>query len=217
MIAAFSRRTLRRLVAAALLVNAPLPGASPASAQAPSVIDQALDRELQRPARPAKGGEAQPPAADPAATLRAMHAAARSIAESDLSTATARQTEAVRLLDDLLRQFAPQETPAGAPPTPETEVAGVRDADPAETGRSPGAGTRDALESAPQRPGTPAAVAPLERRRNLATSVWGHLPDRIREQMQQSYHERYLPEYEDLVERYYEMLAEQRAEERPSP
>lgn len=53
-------------------------------------------------------------------------------------------------------------------------------------------------------------VADLEHRRNLATAVWGHLPDREREVMLQSYRETFLPGYEDLVEDYYQALAKQR-------
>lgn len=47
----------------------------------------------------------------------------------------------------------------------------------------------------------------IERRRNLATSVWGHLPPRERERMEGAFSERFLPQYDDLVRRYYEALA----------
>lgn len=53
-----------------------------------------------------------------------------------------------------------------------------------------------------------------ERRTNLATSVWGHLPPRVREQMQSSFNERFLPKYDELVRKYYEALATQARDEK---
>lgn len=46
------------------------------------------------------------------------------------------------------------------------------------------------------------------RRRAVANDVWGHLPPNVREALQKSFNERYLPKYEELVRRYYESLAE---------
>jgi hypothetical protein len=39
--------------------------------------------------------------------------------------------------------------------------------------------------------------------------TWGHLPARAREQMLQNPPERFLPQYELMIERYYKRLAEQ--------
>ena len=39
--------------------------------------------------------------------------------------------------------------------------------------------------------------------------VWGHLPEKAREQMQNSIDEEFLPKYEKLIEQYYQRLAEQ--------
>lgn len=47
------------------------------------------------------------------------------------------------------------------------------------------------------------------RRRSVADDVWGHLPPSVREALQKSFNEKYLPKYEELVRRYYESLAEQ--------
>jgi hypothetical protein len=41
--------------------------------------------------------------------------------------------------------------------------------------------------------------------------VWGHLPERIRQQLQSAAVERFLPKYEDLIEAYYQRLAEEEA------
>ena len=63
------------------------------------------------------------------------------------------------------------------------------------------------------RPGTLSA-AELARRRNLATSVWGHLPERERDEMLGAFSERFLPAYDELVRQYYEALATQNAQDR---
>jgi len=39
--------------------------------------------------------------------------------------------------------------------------------------------------------------------------VWGHLPDKDRELMKQSFKEAFLPEYQDLIKEYYQRISEQ--------
>jgi len=73
---------------------------------------------------------------------------------------------------------------------------------------------RDAAQSNEQA-GESAADKPeaeVDRRRNLAQSVWGHLPPKVQEELQRSFSERFAPKYEELIRRYYEALAE-----RPRP
>lgn len=43
----------------------------------------------------------------------------------------------------------------------------------------------------------------------LIKEIWGHLPARVREQMQNATDEQFLPKYEKLIEEYYRRLAEQ--------
>lgn len=50
-------------------------------------------------------------------------------------------------------------------------------------------------------------VAALPRRR-MEVDVWGHLPDKVREQLLNAYGERMVPQYEDLVQRFYRSLAD---------
>lgn len=45
--------------------------------------------------------------------------------------------------------------------------------------------------------------------KGLLKDAWGHLPDRQREQMLQNSPERFLPQYELMIERYYRRLAEE--------
>jgi hypothetical protein len=40
--------------------------------------------------------------------------------------------------------------------------------------------------------------------------LWGHLPDKLRDEMQASLSEQFLPKYERLIEEYYKRLAEER-------
>jgi hypothetical protein len=40
--------------------------------------------------------------------------------------------------------------------------------------------------------------------------VWGHLPEKMREELQNSLSEQFLPKYEKLIEEYYKRLAEER-------
>jgi hypothetical protein len=46
--------------------------------------------------------------------------------------------------------------------------------------------------------------------KDLIRRVWGHLPDKLRDQMQASLSEQFLPKYERLIEEYYKRLAEER-------
>lgn len=46
------------------------------------------------------------------------------------------------------------------------------------------------------------------KRKKLQTDVWGHLPEHLREQLLNTYSERMLPRYEDLVRQFYERLAD---------
>lgn len=42
----------------------------------------------------------------------------------------------------------------------------------------------------------------------ITKQVWGHLPERLRQQMSQYYRERFMPKYGDLLRQYYASLAE---------
>jgi hypothetical protein len=45
--------------------------------------------------------------------------------------------------------------------------------------------------------------------KEMAKDSWGHLPAHAREQMSQNWPERFLPQYELMIERYYKRLAEE--------
>jgi hypothetical protein len=44
--------------------------------------------------------------------------------------------------------------------------------------------------------------------KDLFLRIWGNLPDKLRDEMQASISEQFLPKYERLIEEYYKRLAE---------
>ncbi len=50
-------------------------------------------------------------------------------------------------------------------------------------------------------------ATPAAKRERLKVDVWGHLPEKLREQLLSSYGEKMLPQYEDAVKRFYDQLA----------
>ncbi|MBC7853071.1 MAG: hypothetical protein IAF94_06520 [Pirellulaceae bacterium] len=48
--------------------------------------------------------------------------------------------------------------------------------------------------------------------KDVLRRIWGHLPEKVREQMQAQLSEQFLPKYEKLIEEYYKRLAEERAD-----
>jgi hypothetical protein len=95
------------------------------------------------------------------------------------------------------RQGKPHQPQNSAAPMPGAEAAGERKADNEKS--------RDSTEKiGPNKP-TPSEVA---RRQQLEKDVWGHLPPALRQELLNSYTEKFLPKYDELVRRYYEALAE---------
>jgi hypothetical protein len=145
-----------------------------------------------------------------------MRSAGEQIKSRDLAAAVIRQQQILATLDDLLKSSTPQDqsNPAQEPmPQPAGESTPSSADEPDNTRGPNGDGAARDSTAGPRAGG--AITVNVERRRNLATSVWGHLPDREREAMLQSYRENFLPGYEDLVESYYEALAEQRLTAEP--
>lgn len=54
-------------------------------------------------------------------------------------------------------------------------------------------------------------AAAEEARRKLSQDVWGHLPPHLRQQLLNMYSDKYLPKYHDLVQQYFESLAQQKS------
>lgn len=178
-----------------------------------SPLEQVLDQKLKALTAPERGREAGRSLPSAEELPAAMQTAGDQLVQGQLAEGIAEQQRVLQGLDELLKQLSSTQQPGPAEGAASTEVAGVGEAAPSETGTplAGAGGAGPAMESNPQRSGGATVVTPVQRRRDLATSVWGHLPDRVREQLQQSYRERYLPGYEDLVEQYYEALAEEQS------
>jgi hypothetical protein len=134
------------------------------------------------------------------------------------------QERAVQLLQKLLT--APQSSPNSPsqsaatpqPSSPDNEP----EPSPTESNSAPnGSGGRRADDensqessenvAGPTQPGS-TILSPKAR----ANSVWGHLPPRQQESLLRSLSDRFLPEYESQIKRYYEALAEgQNSKKRP--
>lgn len=59
-----------------------------------------------------------------------------------------------------------------------------------------------------QPPPVPGERKSLSGQQLYEKEVWGHLPPALRRELMNVYSEKYIPQYEDLVRRYYESLAE---------
>jgi hypothetical protein len=138
-----------------------------------------------------------------------------------------------QILDDIdaLLRHASSSPPPGRPSPPSEESPGQRsDAD--GTGSLQGQPGGVAAESAggegrepstdpnaPSRESSERTTAAEEgeaarqQRMGLATAAWGHLPPKVREQMRSAISEEFLPEYDELIRRYYEALATRRRDE----
>ena len=87
--------------------------------------------------------------------------------------------------------------PAGDPSQMRPKPAG-------QTGEKDRTNARDSEErTGPNR----AATNPAAKRQRLEVEVWGHLPEKLREQLLSSYGEKMLPQYEDAVRKFYDELA----------
>ncbi len=73
----------------------------------------------------------------------------------------------------------------------------------------PGSQDRQNAQNSEERTGpNRAATTPAAKRQRLEVDVWGHLPEKLREQLLNSYGERMLPQYEEAVRRFYDQLAD---------
>lgn len=141
-------------------------------------------------------------------TVAAMQQAQAGFAEGVLNEESealqAGILERLRRLSDLARQQSQVRTAGQSSP------AANRGAQSSNSGDGQGAAGRnlDAAESNEAATGEATGSAPgSTAARDLATSVWGHLPARQRDRMQSRFSERFLPQYEQLVRQYYEALA----------
>lgn len=139
---------------------------------------------------------------------RKMRTVERRISDNDTSVRTQEiQKEILSSLDALLEQTRKQcqgqcEAPSGSKPKP-ASAAGNK---PGENLSQKPRDSDDRLRDAGKTDVDEAADMD-----QLVKQVWGHLPDKVRSQMQNVSVENFLPKYEKLIEAYYKRLAEEEA------
>jgi hypothetical protein len=148
-------------------------------------------------------------------TLPLMRTAEARLAESRLDAETVGlQKQIVQNLEKLL-QLAEQQAAQRQEAVPDEQPADST------SQASPAGGTGDERRQSPDagesseedRPGEGLSDVEIQRRKALATAVWGHLPPRLRDKMHGAFSERFLPQYDELVRKYYEALATQGEDE----
>jgi hypothetical protein len=70
-------------------------------------------------------------------------------------------------------------------------------------GKEPMGGKDMTAGGGPGKPTRP--TMPLDE--EVVKDVWGHLPDKLRQQVTQYYKEQFMPKYSDLLKQYYSSLA----------
>ena len=104
-----------------------------------------------------------------------------------------------------------QQTQSDSPPPPgQNDPLAEQQQKPAEKKGSPQAGNQAARNSSENVGEQKPIDVETNETEAMFKKVWGHLPDRVREQMQSGAVEQFLPKYEKLIEDYYRRLARER-------
>lgn len=141
---------------------------------------------------------------------RRMRLAERLIGRQVTSEQTQRVQQQIiqdldRLIEELKKQSQSGQAGAPSPPKPGAKPEGKSRAG---SGENTGA-SQPAKESTDRIEGTASDREELARRQLLLKQIWGHLPSKIRDQLQSASIEEFLPKYERLIEAYYSRLAEE--------
>ena len=202
-----------------------------AQAAQPKLEDELADdllKDLPKAAAPAKGKPVKPPGKDeaekkllqdlqggedigappenPLARIgEKMRASQEKIAGRDISAET--QTTQKEILFDLAKLIEQTKKQCngsgkgkpGSGKSPAQAGVGTGEARP-----GPASEATDRVGKSERENGEAADVKDVLRR------IWGHLPEKMREQMQAQLSEQFLPKYEKLIEEYYKRLAEER-------
>jgi hypothetical protein len=116
-----------------------------------------------------------------------------------------------RLIDQAEQQRAQQQSSKNSKQQQSAKRQSVQQPKPS-TANSPGKNSSKPAADSTERLGQAEAAKPdPELFKGLLKDSWGNLPEREREQMMQMSRERFLPQYELLIERYYRRLAEERS------
>ncbi|MEX0586617.1 MAG: hypothetical protein WD176_08235, partial [Pirellulales bacterium] len=143
---------------------------------------------------------------------REMREAERGLAAGDAGESTqAAQRRAVDQLDQLIRDAARTALPS---PTKNDDRTGEKGGPPPTDGNptSP-PGETDPVRKHGAKPPEPDRAVARPNPRTLLEKVWGHLPQKEREErMTQFAGDRFLPKYELEIEQYFQRLVEDRRE-----
>jgi hypothetical protein len=147
-----------------------------------------------------------------AASLLGQSSASRSA--EPLNQAAGVQEQVVDQLDELIAELSKkcqggQFPPGSQPPSPsnQSQAKPGNSQGAAAQGRTAARDSSDRLENAGAKPVEKGDIE------ELARELWGHLPQRKREQMLQSFSEEFLPKYERDIEQYYRRLSEEQKAE----
>ena len=182
---------------------------SPPAPSPPSNLDRQLLDQL------GQGEDLGGESSDPFLVIgRQMRTAEELIGRRDASATTRRiQQEIVTDLDQLIEQMNKQcaggQSSSAGKPSPSPDKQG-KPGSKAGSGENRG-GSKPARDSETRVGQSDASDARLAQAMETLKQVWGHLPARVREQMQSGMAEEFLPKYERLIEQYYQRLAEERA------
>lgn len=184
--------------------------AAPARAQ--EAVDDSLDAELleglapSEPLRQEAGEDLGAPESPLDRLALRMREIGGWLANVQLGSTTQRaQREIIADLDQLIAQQRQKCQGSGQQAGSQPGQPGAK---PGSTARPGEAGTTAAADSTDAtRPGEHEKAA-LATPQDLLRKVWGHLPERLRDQLLQNPNERFLPRYESEIEAYYERLIE---------
>ncbi len=168
--------------------------------------------------------DAESPAADPdeathplAQVGQRMRQAQHQLGQRQVGEATqAIQQRIVADLEQLLRQMNRRKQGGGSSSqeSPEQQASRRSQTQP-NSGGQPGGNGQGAADSGPARDSTdqlrqqtPEQAA--AERQELLKDLWGHLPERVREQMLQASMDQFLPKYQLLLEEYFKRLVRSR-------
>jgi hypothetical protein len=127
------------------------------------------------------------------------------------------QQQVVAQLDQLIAELSKQCQGGQCPPSDQPAQASQRSQPkPGQSASSKGQGKTAARDSTDRLDGKNAAAVDQRDINDVVKQLWGHLPERSREQMLQSFSEEFLPKYELEIEQYYRRLSEDPQEIRPS-
>jgi hypothetical protein len=214
-----------------LTADEPLPTDDEPQRSKPAVKDPApaVDDKLIRALDPAAKDQIENEIARMERAIEGMRQANKRIEADDTSAATLElQRRVIEDLEKLLEQLkrAQQNRKNNPQPQGQQQEQGERQKlpkpqlDPQNSGARPQPRNQNRNESSQRNEdeksrdaqerldAAKASLAEESRRQQMIKDVWGHLPPHLREAMRNTFSEKYLPKYEDLVKRYYEALAE---------